>query len=211
TTTPPPPPPTQAPVPAPTLPPAPTAPPVTSIAIAGASRVRAGARTVYRAQLRLANGTPVTRAVTWSVTSGTATVDSLGGVVTTGSGVVVVQAKSDNATATHSVTSYDWLPFGDSSTIGVALESYNLVTNQSGQSGFPTLLIGCGSGTVVVGVVTQGAFAASGSVSYRFDGGAVTADTWLTTLWGVRGFSYVQGGNATRRLFANRIAASQAF
>ena len=211
----PPPPPPPPPLPTPPTPPPPPPPPpvtsVTSVAIVGPSRARAGVLNAYRAQPRLADGTPVTRGVIWSVISGTASVDGSGRLVTAGSGLVVIQAKSEDATATDSVTSYDWHPFGNGSTIGAALESSNHATNQFRQSGYPTLLIGCGSGTFVLGVVTQSFVSAAGAVSYSFDGGPITSDTWLKTSQGIHSFIYFRGSNAARKLFANRIAASKNF
>ena len=182
-----------------------------SVSIVGPSRAKAGVLNAYTARPRLADGTPVARGVTWSVISGAASMDGSGRLVTAGPGIVVIQAKSENMTATYSVTSYDWLPFGNGSTIGAALESTNRATNQIPRSGYPNLLIGCGSGTFVVGVVTQGSFPASGAVSYRLDGGPITSDTWWVTSQGMHSFSYFRGSNGARKSLANRIAASRTF
>ena len=199
------------PAPPPPPPPPPPPAPLASIAITGPVRVKAGVPYAYTAQPRRSDGTAVARAVTWTILSGSATIDASGKVVTSGAGKVVLQARTDNVTGTWSVTSYDWTPFRNGTMIGTALESANLDSNLVQQAEYPRLVIGCGSGAFVLGVVTQHLITAGGAVSYRFDDSATTHDAWLEVPPEFRGFSYFGGSNGARKAFAGRIAASRDF
>jgi hypothetical protein len=202
---------TTAPVTPPPPPPPPAPAPLATIAITGPVRVKAGVPYGYTAQPRRSDGTPVARAVTWTIVSGSATIDASGKVVTSGAGKVVLQARTDNVTGTYSVTSYDWTPFRNGAMVGTALESANLDSNLVQQSEYPTLVIGCGSGAFVLGLVTQDFITAGGAVSYRFDDSAATREAWLETPPEFHGYSYFGGSNGARKAFAGRIAASRVF
>ena len=178
----------------PVTPPPPPAPPppapLATVAITGPVRVKAGVPYGYTAQPQRSDGTPVARPVTWTVASGSATIDASGKVVASGVGRVVLQARIDNVTSTYSVTSYDWTPFRIGTMIGTALESANVDSNLVQQPEHPTLVIACGSGAFVLGLVTQHFITAGGTVSYRFDDSTATHETWIETPPEFHGYSY---------------------
>jgi hypothetical protein len=179
---------------------------VASLAIVGPARVKARIPSQYAAEPRLADGTAVARPVRWSVISGAGAVDTSGMLVTTGPGVVVLQARSENVTTTDSVTSYDWVPFHTASVVGVSLESVRPVINQAGHSQYPNLVLGCGTGTFVLGLVTDDLFLGGGALKFSFDEAPAISETWLPNL---RSVTYFGGGNGARKLLAARIAGSR--
>lgn len=195
----------------PVPPPPPPPPSVVSVAIVGSSRAKTGVRNVYTVQAQLSDGSRVARPAAWSVISGTATMDDAGGLTATAPGTVVIQARTENVTAIDSVTSYDWVPFGAGTTIGATLDAATLDDNRSASVEYPKLLIGCVTGTFVLGVVTPGIVPASGDVSYSFDGGAATFATWLEVPPDSHSLTYFGGTNAARKSLAVHIDANEEF
>jgi hypothetical protein len=184
---------------------------VASITVQGTPRAKAGVTYPFIAQPMLADGTPVTRPVTWSIVSGPATIDQSGRLTTNAAGSVVLKAASGSASITAPVTSIDWLAFGTAANIGTALVSDNVITNQFNQSEYPTLLVGCGTGTFVIGVITQSFITQNGLVAYSFDSGSPISDTWLEVQPNFNSLEYIGGSNGARKTFAGRVAASQQF
>jgi hypothetical protein len=197
--------------PIPVAPPPPPPPSVVSVAIVGPSRAKMGVRIGYTAQAQLSDGSRLSRRAAWSVISGTATMDDAGGLTTTAPGTVVIQAQTENVTAIDSVTSYDWVPFGGGTTFGATLDAATLDNNQGASTEYPRLLIGCVTGTFVLGVVTPGIVPASGDVSYSFGGGPATFATWLEVPPDSHSLTYFGGTNAARKSLAVHIDANEEF
>lgn len=187
-----------------------TAVPVATVTVNGAARVKAGEDYQYTAQLRTATGQLVIRPVTWSIVSGPATVSAAGVLRATGNGTVAVRATAEGVIGTGAVTAYDWQVITGSGTIQVALPADVAVTNKFGQSEYPILGVGCGSGYFIVYVGFQNFVTANGIVSYAFDTGAPVSATWI------EGSSFDVLGhpgptNLATKTFAATIAAARQF
>src|SRR5690606_34854336 len=124
----------------------------------------------YTAEARLADGTLVSRPVTWSVVeSDRATITPGGILVATVPGTITVHATVDGITAGGSVVVYDWTRVNSAGVIGVAIPADVPVTNKYGTESYPVLGFACSSG-FVVGVLSLSSFVtANGNVSYSFD------------------------------------------
>lgn len=155
-------------------------PAVASVSITGTSRVKVGDTYTYTAQARLADGTIVVRPVVWSVVeTGRATITAGGVLTPLVTGSITVKATVESVSFGGAVTAYDW-QFLDSGGVVAAYLSADLaISNQFGTNEFPTLAIGCSSGTFIIYVDTENFVTQNGLVSFSLDGGTIFSQTWV--------------------------------
>jgi hypothetical protein len=186
-------------------------PPVASVIITGAPRVKVGDTYTYAATARLADGTPVVRPMTWSVSDpARGTMTAAGTLVPLLAGTIVVRVTIDGTAWEGTTVAYDWTAFGNGTTQGITLASDNSITNRFGSSEFPELTVGCTQNTLLIFVDTDLFVTRNGVVAYSFDGGPPQSQTWVES----SDFStliYPSLSNQTTLAFAGQIAASRSF
>lgn len=186
-------------------------PPVTSVVITGNFRVKVGDTYAYTATARIADGTIVTRPVTWSVTNpARATMTPGGAMLPLLPGAITIRATIDGIGWDVAAAAYDWQAFGSGTTQGVYLVADNTITNKFGTSEYPELTIGCTQGSLLIFVDTDHFVTANGNVVYSFDGGTVFSRTWVEST-DFSALIFPSTSNATNLAFASLIAASRAF
>lgn len=183
--------------------------PVTSIAIYGLARVKAGGPYAYTVVARRSDGSTATSPVTWAVIGGPGTITAAGVLTPTGSGAVTIRATVEGYSSTAAVTAYDWTPFSGVGIIGASLPADALVTNQFGTAEYPLLTVGCSLGVVDLHVLTQNVITKDGVVAYAFDGGAATIAMW-TEIGPYYGEQH-PGPNTAAKALAVSIAAANVF
>lgn len=185
--------------------------PVTSVVITGAARVKVGDTYAYTATARIADGTIVSRPLTWVVTDPTrATVTPNGVLVPLQSGAFTLRAIIDGAAWDVTNVAYDWRSFGSGTTLGLALAADNTITNKFGTSEYPDLVVGCTSGQLLLFVDTIHFVTASGGVAYNFDGGTIFSRTWVESS-DFSNLIYPSLSNSTTLGFASLVATSRTF
>lgn len=186
--------------------------PVASVIITGTLRVKVGDSYSYTVTARAANGTVLSRAVTWGIReSGRATITQDGVVVPQSAGAFTIVATIDGAQWDAPYTAYDWLSLSGSGSSFEVLEADAQVSNRFGTLRYPELVMSCGSsGDFFLWVRTPHIITQNGIVAFSFDGGNSVAQTWgelspdFNTLW-------KEGSNATIKSFASNIALSRRF
>ncbi|MEO5799943.1 MAG: Ig-like domain-containing protein [Gemmatimonadales bacterium] len=186
-------------------------PPVATVTIAGISRVKVGDAYQYTAQARLADGTVVQRAISWSVPDQTKGTISANGLFTPlQSGPIVIRATVEGVFFDGQLTGYDWTGFGSGAVVGAFVPADVTITNKFGQSEYPDLVIGCSNGTFVLYVDTDNFVTQNGLVGYAFDGGTAFTQTWLEfDLFSALG--HPGPTNLATKNFASLIASSRIF
>jgi hypothetical protein len=185
--------------------------PITQVTIGGAPRVKAGDTYTYTATARTASGAVVVRPVAWRVLETTRGSMSANGVLTPLlAGSLTVEAVIDNVAWQVTVSVYDWTPLTSATVTGAFLPADVLVTNKFGQSEYPDLVVGCGSGTFILFVSLDRFVTANGAVAYSFDGGSVFTQTWLESD-DFDALIHPGATNLVRKNFANLVAASRLF
>ena len=185
---------------------------IATVTVTGSGRVKVGDVYTYTVVAKLADGTVVNRAVGWNIAEpARATVTAAGAVTPLQAGVFTLEVFIDGERWTSSYTAYDWETLVSGSLTFVTLEADIAVTNRSGLSDRPELIVSCGStGYFFLWVRTPHIVTQNGAVAYVFDGGAAQGATWrelspdYRTLWH-------PGTNATTKAFAAQIAASRQF
>lgn len=185
--------------------------PVTSVTVTGSFRVKVGDTYTYTATARIADGTVVSRPLTWSVTNPARAAMSTGGAMTPlQTGAITIRAVVDGVAWDVSASAYDWVAFGSGTTQGVALAADNTITNKFGTSEYPDLVVGCAQGTMLVYVDTDHFVTSSGGVAYSFDGGTIFSRTWVESS-DFSSLIYPSLSNSTTLAFVSLIAASRTF
>ncbi|MBK6485395.1 MAG: Ig domain-containing protein [Gemmatimonadetes bacterium] len=154
--------------------------PVASVTVTGSQRVKVGDSYTYSATARTADGTIVVRPLVWSVADpATGSMLAHGELVPLRPGTIILRATIDGTVWEASTVAYDWVAFGSGTTVGIYLSSDTRITNKFGTSEYPTLAIGCSSGSFLMYVDTDHFVTHSGFVAYSFDGGSIFTQTWL--------------------------------
>jgi hypothetical protein len=193
------------------VPPPPPPVPVASVAITGPARLKVGDAYQFTVEARTSDGIVVQQPVTWSMDeAGAALVSGSGAVTPQRTGAMTVRATVGGVAGTLTLDAYDWLAISEGGVVGVGIDADIPVTNKFGTSDYPSLVIGCSSGTFVLGVGTSHIITASGAVSYAFDGGAPISATWLETS-NFRTLGFPGSSNQSRKVFASTIAAASRF
>lgn len=186
-------------------------PPVATVTLTGSLRVKVGDAYTYTATARLADGTIVVRPVTWGVLeTAKATIDQNGVLVPIQTGTITILVTIDGVVWQGVTTAYDWDVVGGGSSIFLALRADNQITNRSGRSEYPELVIGCSSGSFQIWVDTDGFVTASGLVAYSFDGGTIFTQTWIE-FDGFSALGYPGSTNLIRKNFAQLMATARLF
>jgi hypothetical protein len=185
--------------------------PVTSVTITGATRVKVGDNYTYTATARIADGSVVNRPITWSVGDpSTATMSPSGVLLPLTASAITLRATIDNVAWVVTINGYDWIPFGSGLTRGLGLSADVRITNKFGTEQYPDMIMGCSSGTFVVGINMSSFVTNNGAVAFSFDGGQVVTQTWLETS-DFHTLAYPGATNQARTSFASAIAASRIF
>jgi hypothetical protein len=174
--------------------------------------VKVGDTYTYTVTARLSDGTIVQRPVTWSIlVLGTATVTQAGVVVPLQTGNISLVATIDGVAWVSLLSGYDWVPVSTATVTGTGLAADVAITNFLGTPEYPTLLIGCVSGTFVEGVGFTGIVTSSGAVSYHGDNGTVISETWLESPPDYNTLTYPGATNLIRKSFASVLATNHEF
>lgn len=154
--------------------------PITSVTLVGALRTKVGDLYPYAATLRLADGTIVSRPITWGVLEANkANITSNGVLTPLQTGTITITARVDGVVWQGTTTGYDWQDLSSGGAIRAALEADVLVTNKYGTSAYPTLVISCTtSGYFFLYVMIPNAVTANGIIAYSFDNGTPISATW---------------------------------
>lgn len=187
-------------------------PPVTSVVFTGALRQKVGDSYPISLTLRTADGSIVTRAVTWRVLDpATASVSQSGIVTPLATGGFTLIADIDGSSWSATYATYDWVALASGSTSFQSLDGDARITTKFGVSNYPLLIASCDvSGFFFLWVRTPNALTSSGIVAYAFDAGTIVSDVWdelspnFTTLW-------KRGSNTTIKAFAVQIAQARRF
>lgn len=188
-----------------------TQPAVTSVAIFGTARIKVGDSYSYTAEARLADGTLVQRPVAWSVVEPGRALITAGGVLTPlVTGPITVRATVEAIGFNGALTGYDWTFASTVGVIGAFLAADTPITNKFGTSEYPTLGIGCSTGTFVIYVDTKNFVTQNGVVAFNFDGGTIFSQTWIEfDLFS--GLGHPGPTNLATKNLALTIAASRTF
>ena len=185
--------------------------PVTSVVIAGAERIKVGEPYQFTVTAKVADGTVVTRATTWSmVTADKATVSNAGVLTATATGNMVLRATVEGVEATRPLTGYDWVTEGGGAATLLKLVSDNRLLNTDNVGDYPELVIGCAGGTLVIAVTTPTFELANGNVAYNFNHGDVINSTWLVSN-GNGALQYPGPTNLVHKQFLATLRASSTF
>jgi hypothetical protein len=184
--------------------------PVVSIQAGCPARIKAGEPlqcTVGRA-LR-ANGTAAAASLaTWQVASGPATITSSGVITGTGNGTVVLLVTIEGFSQADSTVAYDWIPVSGAGVVGVSLVgARSSIPAGEGPFTDPVLTISCSSGVMDLHVLTGNIMTQDTTVSYFFDNGAQTIESWAQT--GPPAEERHPGPNAATRALATKMAAAK--
>jgi hypothetical protein len=184
--------------------------PVVSIEAGCPTRIKAGEPlqcSVGRATR--ANGTAAAASLaTWQVVSGPATITTGGLITGTGNGTVVLLVTIEGFSQADSTTAYDWTPVAGTGLVGVSLlGARSTVPIGDGPFTEPTLTISCSSGVMDLQVLTGNIMARDATVSYFFDNGSQTIESWTQT--GPSAAERQPGPNAATKALALKIAAAR--
>lgn len=184
---------------------------IATVTFTGATRVKVGDSYPYTFTARLADGTVVNRPASWSVVeAGRAVVNASGVMTPLQPGTFTIQVLIDGGLWTTSIVAYDWEAFVSGGTSFISLVADAPVSNRSGVSERPELVVACGTGSFFLWVRTPHIVTQNGVVAYGFDGGSPVSATWqelspdYRTLWH-------PGTNATKKAFAALVASSRQF
>ena len=188
-----------------------TQPPVTSVVMNGTFRIKAGDSYTFTTTQKLADGTVVTRPVTWSVPAGQGSVTSGGVLTPSKAGTFMLTAVIDGTSWDTSVTAYDWTVLPGSTSTFLTLVADVQIANKRGTTDYPDLTISCNtsSGTFFLWVDTHAFVTQSGGVAYYFDQGTISSATWLE----FDDFSALghPGPNLQTKAFASTMAQARRF
>ena len=188
-----------------------TQPAVTSVAIFGTARIKVGDSYNYTAEARLADGTLVQRPVTWSVVEPGRALITTGGVLTPlVTGPITVRATVEAVSFNGALTGYDWILASNVGVIGAFLAADTPITNKFGTSEYPTLGIGCSTGTFLIFVDTENFITQNGLVAFNFDAGTIFSQTWIEFDL-ISGLVHPGPTNFATKNLALTIAASRTF
>lgn len=186
--------------------------PITSVVITGSLRPKVGDSYAYSATASLADGTVVSRPVTWSILETTkGTMTQSGSLTPSQAGVITLQASIDGSIWTGTTTAYDWMDLSSGGSLRAALISDTPITNKYGTSELPMLTISCtSSGYFFMWVTFSNFITESGLVTYVFDSGTISSTMWTelapsyNTLWH-------PGPNTLTKSFAVTMAGARIF
>jgi hypothetical protein len=184
--------------------------PVVSIQAGCPARIKAGEPlqcSVGRATR--ANGTAAAATLaTWQVTSGPATITTSGLITGTGNGPVVLLVTIEGFSQADSTTAYDWIPVTGTGVVGVSLVgSRSSVPVGDGPFTDPVLTISCSTGVLDLHVLTGNIMAQDATVSYFFDSGSQTVESWIQT--GPSAAERQPGPNTAAKALATKIATAK--
>ncbi len=184
---------------------------IASVTLAGSGLLKVGDPYTYTATAKLSDGTVVSRPLEWAIVeAGRAVVTSAGVVTALQPGTFTVEVTIDGEKWTTGYSAYDWETFVSGGTSFLTLDADVPVTNRSGVSDRPELVVACGTGSFFLWVRTPHIITQSGSIAYLFDGGSAVSATWrelspdYRTLWH-------PGTNASTKAFTALIASSRLF
>jgi uncharacterized protein YjdB len=185
---------------------------VASVTLNGSIRDKVGDAYTYTVTEKLADSTVVQRPATFGVTPSNGALITAGGILTPSTaGTITVVITIDGVQWTAPVTAYDWVAINSSGQIGAALAGDIPVTNFLGVAEYPTLLIGCGSGTFAVGVGFTGIITATGLVTYAGDNGNIIQETWLESPPDFNILAYPGLTSGIQKAFALTLATNHLF
>jgi uncharacterized protein YjdB len=184
---------------------------VTSVVLTGALRVKVGDDYTYTATARLGDGTVVVRPITWGVLETSKGTITTGGVLRASqTGVINILATIDGVVWQGFTTAYDWDFLTGSGSLFLSLLADNQITNKFGTSEYPELVIACSaSGSFVIWVDTDNFVTQNGLVSYNFDGGQISSQTWIE--FDLFSALAHPGTNLAQKSFALTMALSRTF
>lgn len=186
--------------------------PIASVVITGSLRPKVGDSYAYSATASLADGSVVSRPVTWSILETTkGTMTQSGFLTPSQTGVITLQASIDGIVWAGTTTAYDWMDLSSGGSIRAAIISDTPITNKYGTSELPMLTISCtSSGYFFMWVSFTNFVTESGFVSYGFDSGTISSAIWTelapsySTLWH-------PGPNTLTKSFAVTMAGARTF
>ncbi len=185
---------------------------VASVEVLGATLVKVGDSYTYAATARRRDGTIIQLPVNWSILEAGRGVMTSGGTLTPSqSGVITVVATIDRVEWIVGVSAYDWVSLSQAGGSFLVLGADVEVTDKSGASEFPQLVIGCNGAnsffTLWVGF--RNLVTASGAVEYAFDGGAISNDVWDES--SAPHTLFHSGLSPERKAFATTLAQARSF
>jgi uncharacterized protein YjdB len=186
--------------------------PVASVTVTGIFRVKVGDTYTYTATARLADGTVVVRPMTWGVLeTGRALMSPTGVMTPLAKGTITILIIIDGVVWETTVTAYDWEVLSGGGSLFLTLDADTQIANKFGTSTWAELVLACSStGSFLIWVDTRVFVTASGLVSFSFDGGPITSQTWIEfanfSALGHPGLT-----NQIRKNFALALAAARMF
>lgn len=157
-------------------------PPVTSVTVAGRSRVKVGDVYQYTVTATLADGTVVNRPVTWGLLDESqGTITQSGQLQPLAAGTISILMTIDGSVWTVDLLAYDWRVLSGPAASFLVLDADVEITNTFGNSEYPELVLACDATTqgFHAWVSTERFVTASGLVTYRYDEGSFVHQTWL--------------------------------
>lgn len=185
---------------------------IATVVFNGATRVKVGDSYAYTITARLADGTVVTRPLTWGIAeAGRAVVNASGVMTPLQAGPFTMQVLIDGSLWTTTYTAYDWETYSASGSSFAVLSADVPVTNRFGTSDRPELIVSCGStGYFFLWIRLPHIVTQNGAVAYSFDGAGPIGATWDELSPDYRSLWY-RGSNANAKAFVAQIAASRQF
>ncbi|HET9065710.1 MAG TPA: Ig-like domain-containing protein [Gemmatimonadales bacterium] len=188
-----------------------TEPPVATVHVFGTERVKVGDPYQLTVEARLADGTLVQRPILWSVpVPGSLTISTAGVLTALQSGTLDFSVTVGGVTANATVTAYDWSFSSVAQRTAVEIPADIQITNKHGTSEYPTLVISCFQGTMLLYVDTDHFVTANGLVSYSFNGGTPLSSNWVE-FDNFSGLGHPGPTNLVVKNFVSLIASSSLF
>lgn len=182
-------------------------PPVATVELVGATHLKVGDDYQYAAVAKDAQGNVLDKPVTWSILeTAKGTMTAAGQLTASQIGGITIRMVIDGVNYDRPVTAYDWVVSGTSLT----LESDFSISNQSGGSELPQILISCAASVFQVSVTTTGFVIATGNVEYTIGGGSKTPDTWVL-ISASHGLRHPGANNAAQKAFAQNMTSARLF
>jgi len=184
---------------------------IATVTLNGAGRPKVGDAYPFSAVALLTDGTVAERPLSWSIREAGRAVVTPDGVVTPlQAGAFTIVVTIDGVPWTAGYSAYDWEVFVSGGTSFVTLDADISVTNRSGASERPELIVSCSGTFFFLWVRTPHIITESGSVAYAFDNASPVGATWrelspdFRTLWH-------PGSNSSTKAFVSQISAARRF
>lgn len=187
--------------------------PVASVALTGSGRVKVGDAYAYVVTARTADGTVVSRPVSWGVAqTDRATITQDGRLIPVKAGPISILLTIDGALWQAEIEAYDWVETSNGTSFFLSLAADVAIANRFGTAEYPLLVLSCNTstGNFFVWVDTEGFVTESGAVTYTFDNGPRLGGTWIE-LDGFSALAHPGPSNAETKQFAQSLAGGRQF